>query len=510
MPPSSTPDQVAAALADVKRQILDEGTRVFGVIARARATTPYVVSGAGKVRPLEPQKDLFEELARVRSLMERKHALMLMQTYPESRVILQVELVSVMDADGIERRIPHLRVPDIGVELDGQLHLVEVKTEQTIVDSIARYGDAEMVAAYKHSSRLAKQLRREAQALGFARRNGVIAGVDGTNPVTGELEESVFDVTRIHGSRPQAYGIMGDIPRAEPVRPGPPRGRPAPHGGEPPKEPVHSKPAAPAAAEPEASRGTTAASRGTGDAAPATAQATGDGTHLNRGTTPGPGALEHVAEGAPSAFRKVAGALGAGALAGLKGALRGNLEGIAYEALAKLTLAPIGAAYHDAQIARASRGLRGGFIAGLSARVLARDGPWVREHLARNEDQWSMERSANADFVDAVGLEEHYYNVGLTLGYNHADQLPADFAGRLQDYVYDRMKAHNENFDGRTWDPSIDTIYRAGYYLQRYADPKLAKILEAARDAARAEAAQRLLQRGQAGLSGFSVHSQKQ
>jgi hypothetical protein len=72
------------------------------------------------------------------------------------------------------------------------------------------------------------------------------------------------------------------------------------------------------------------------------------------------------------------------------------------------------------------------------------------------------------------------------------------------------MRVHNELVDRSTRGPSIDTIYRAGYYLQTHADPKLAKILEAAREAARAEAAQRQREREQAGLSGFTVHSMKQ
>jgi hypothetical protein len=508
------PDPVAAALADVRRQIFDEGTRIHFVIEDALATTPMLATKSGGLRPFKPEKDLFGEFKTLRSLMEREHALMLMQTYPDSMVILDVKLVSVITADGAEQAIPVERIPDVGVVRGGTLNLVECKTEKTIVGSIARYGKPEMVAAYRRSSHLGTELRNEAEFLASARRLGVSTRVKSISPLTGQAQEDLFDLTRIKTSRPQAYGIIGDIPPGTgPARPKPPlEGPPTPgRESEPSTQPAQRKPAAPAEDPAAASRSTPVESRATGGASRATTQAADESASAARSTTQLSRGLEQAAEGATSAWSGVARAFGAGVLAGLKGALKGGVEGVAYEALAKLVLLPIGNAYRDAQIARASRGLRDGFIAGVSAQLLGRDAGWVREHLRRPDDAWSVTPEIHADFADAVGLEEHYYNVGLSLGVDHAHQLPPGYSHRLQRYVFDRMKAHNEHISDRVEEfPSEQTIYRAGYYLQTYADPELAKILAAARQRAQAAEREAQRQREEAGVSGFPIHSMKQ
>ena len=218
---------LSSRAASLAREIQAEWTRLFEVIEREKLRIER--ENLQRLKQGEPPKalklhtDLFGEFKHIRNLMEWQHAVKLQMTYPDAQVLLQPELKQVMTADGQGLEPPARRIQDAGVVSGRDMHPVEIKTEQTIVEAIEKRGNKSMLVSYRKSSALAKQLKKEARIAKWAKKHGARLWFEWTDLVTGQRLEGFLDVDEIRLSRVQAYGHMGEIPqdpaakRAKPV-----------------------------------------------------------------------------------------------------------------------------------------------------------------------------------------------------------------------------------------------------------------------------------------------------
>lgn len=155
-------------------------------------------------------QDMLGKQKRLYNLLERRHMLEMMKTYPRVKVYYQVEFVSIRDADGKEIKIPkeYRRIADGGLMGD-KLKLVEVKKESEFLKSFPK-GKEKVAEAFLKSSAAGKEIASEKGALKWASKRGVVLWVEVKDPLTMLPDEFGIPIEDVGISMVQSYLVMGD------------------------------------------------------------------------------------------------------------------------------------------------------------------------------------------------------------------------------------------------------------------------------------------------------------
>ncbi len=187
-------------IATLDGEIAREWGRINGVMAAYEGTSP--------------QKDLINEFTRVRNLMTRRHMLEVQRTYVSGpngralRFLYEVEFLSLRDADGNELVVRKGRFADGGV-LGDRLKLIEVKTEQSVIDAVSKKGNP-FKASFNESAIIGKQIGIEKSILKWGNKKGVALWFRVLDPLTMTRTEVEVPLSDVQVSAVQTYNNMGD------------------------------------------------------------------------------------------------------------------------------------------------------------------------------------------------------------------------------------------------------------------------------------------------------------
>jgi hypothetical protein len=160
--------------------------------------------------PGRPRSKLFNEFTHVFNLMTRRHVLELQRTYPTLKVMYQVRIDGLRDADGHWLDAPRRlgRIPD-GALMGDLMRFVEVKTIGEVLRSVPK-GTRQVFSEYLASTKLGGQIANEKAILKWAGRRGVAFQFTAQDPVTLISYKFEVAVKDVGVSLVQTYKNMGD------------------------------------------------------------------------------------------------------------------------------------------------------------------------------------------------------------------------------------------------------------------------------------------------------------